>query len=68
MLINQFLAEYPNERRAIDLIDMNKHVNFNNKYRYILSCEGYFREKIWLRALIQKTSHEVSNAMKSLYF
>ena len=61
------LAKYPNERWAIDLIDMNKYVNFNNKYRYILSCEDYFSKKIWLRALIQKTSREVSNDMKSIF-
>ena len=60
------LASYPNERWAIDLIDMSRYKNYNRGYEYILSCEDYFSKKIWLRPLREKTSEAVRAALQTI--
>ena len=39
------LASRPNERWAIDLIDMNRYSKKNKDYRYILTCIHHFKIK-----------------------
>ena len=58
------LATYPNERWAIDLIDMNPYVGSNNQRRYILTCIDYFSKYCWAKGITQKTAVKVTEAFK----
>lgn len=60
------LSSAPNERWAIDLVDMNRYSGFNNQYRYILTCIDYFSGYSWARPLRNKTSKDVSKAIKEI--
>ena len=60
------IASYPNERWAIDLIDLNQYENENNGYRYILHCADYYSKYTWARGLKKKNSKEVTEAFKAI--
>ena len=60
------LSYFPNERWAIDLIDMQRYKNVNRNYIYILSCIDYFTKKIWLKGLKHKTAEDVVHAMNEI--
>ena len=60
------LSYFPNERWAIDLIDMQRYKNYNRNNIYILSCIDYFSKKIWLRGLKHKMALDVVQAMNSI--
>jgi len=57
------LSSFPNERWAIDLVDMNPYKDENGGYRYILTCIDYFSKYVWAEALKNNTSETVSDAM-----
>lgn len=60
------LSSRPNERWAIDLIDLSKYSSKNRQYKYILSCIDYFSKKCWLRGLKVKTAEAVTNQMQNI--
>ena len=60
------LVDRPNERWAIDLVDMNKYKSHNNIYRYILTCIDYFSKYCWARPLVHKKSTDVRDALQSI--
>ena len=64
-IINKpILATRPNERFAIDLIELERYEKYNKNYRYILTCIDHFSRYVWARPLKKKTSEEVKNAME----
>ena len=66
-IINKpILASAPNERFAIDLIDMNRYESQNKHYRYILTCIDHFSRYTWAVPLKNKESHDVSLAMEEI--
>ena len=60
------ITSAPNERWAIDLVDMNRYSGLNNQYRYILTCIDYFTGYVWARPLRDKTSVLVARAMSDI--
>jgi transposase InsO family protein len=66
-IINKpILATAPNERWAIDLVDMNRYQDKNKEYRYILTCIDHFSRYVWARPLKLKESQEVTEAMQDI--
>ena len=55
-------ATYPNERFAIDLIDVGEDY-IDNGFRYILTCVDYFSRFVWAEAIRNKTAIAVMDAM-----
>ena len=45
------LADRPNSRWAIDLIDMQRYESKNRGYKYILTCIDHFSRYVWARPL-----------------
>lgn len=63
-LINKpILASRPNERWAIDLVDMQRYASKNRGYKYILTCIDHFSRKVWAKPLKNKTALDVSQAL-----
>ena len=60
------LASVPNERWAIDLVDMNRYEGQNRHFRYILTCIDYYSRYVWATPLKNKESHDVALAMESI--
>lgn len=60
------ISSRPNERWAIDLIDMNRYIKSNRKYRYILTCIDYFTKFGFAEPLKNKTSNDVVRAMNNI--
>ena len=60
------LASSPNERWAIDLIDMNRYIDQNRGYRYILTCIDYYSRYVWAVPIKLKQSGNVAQAMASI--
>ena len=60
------MASRPNERWAIDLIDMNRYSKQNKNYRYILTCIDHFSRYVWARPLKLKNSNDVTDAMRNI--
>ena len=66
-LINKpILASQPNERFAIDLIDMQRYASKNRGYKYILTCIDHFSRYVWARPLKNKTANDVSLALEDI--
>ena len=57
------ITTYPNERWAIDLVDMKIYEKQNNGYKYILTCIDYFTKYVWTEPLKDTQSLSVKNAM-----
>ena len=57
------ITTYPNERWAIDLVDMKIYEKQNNGYKYILTCIDYFTKYVWTEPLKDTKSESVKNAM-----
>lgn len=57
------LASAPNSRWAIDLIDMDRYIDKNKGFRYILTCIDHFSRYAWAVPIKNKSSHDVSIAM-----
>ena len=55
-------ATYPNERFAIDLIDVGEDY-IDNGFRYILTCVDYFSRYVFAEAIRNKTAVAVRDAM-----
>ena len=60
------LAFAPNFRWAIDLVDMNRYIDYNNKYRYILTCIDYFTRYTWAVPIKKKESRDVAQGMATI--
>lgn len=60
------LADYPNQRWGIDLIDMNSYKNDNNQIRYILTVVDIFSRKVFLGMLLFKNPENVLNQFKDI--
>jgi transposase InsO family protein len=60
------LATRPNERWAIDLIELERYEKQNKNYRYILTCIDHFSRYVWARPLKKKTSEDVRDAMQDI--
>ena len=60
------ITSYPNERWAIDLVDMNSYKDHNGGYRYILTCIDYFSKYVWAEGLKTNTAESVSQAMEKI--
>jgi hypothetical protein len=60
------LASAPNERYAIDLIDMNRYTDKNRGYRYILTCIDFFSRYTWAVPIKKKESGDVAQAMATI--
>ena len=60
------LAFAPNERWAIDLVDMNRYIDKNKGYRYILTCIDYFSRYTWAVPIKKKESGDVAQAMATI--
>jgi len=64
------IGKYPNNRWAIDLIDMSLYKDFNKDahapdgYRYILSGIDYFSKKIFATKMARKNTRETLDALK----
>ena len=57
------ITTYPNERWAMDLIDMELYEKQNNGYQQILTVIDYFSKFVWAEALKNRTSETIKNAM-----
>ena len=57
------ITTYPNERWAIDLVDMEIYEKQNNGNKYILTCIDYFTKYVWAEPLKDTKSSSVKNAM-----
>ena len=57
------ITTYPNERWAIDLVDMELYEKQNNGYQQILTVIDYFTKYVWAEALKDRTSETIKNAM-----
>ena len=60
------LADKPNQRWAIDLIELERYEKQNKNYRYILTVIDHFSRYVWARPLKKKTSEDVRNAMEDI--
>ena len=60
------LASSPNERWAIDLVDMQRYESKNRGFKYILTCIDHFSRRVWAKPLKNKTSHDVSIMMGNI--
>ncbi len=60
------IAQYPNQKWQIDLIDMNQYVKNNKNFRYILNCVDIFSRKIWMRPLKKKESTNTKNSLENI--
>ena len=60
------LAFAPNFRWAIDLVDMNRYIDYNNKYRYILTCIDYFTRYTWAVPIKKKERRDVAQGMATI--
>ena len=58
------ITTYPNERWAIDLVDMKIYKNQNSGYKQILTCIDYFTKYVWAAALKDTQSVSVRDAME----
>ena len=57
------LASQPNERWAIDLVDMQRYETKNRGYKYILTCIDHYSRRVWAKPLKNKTAEDVSLAI-----
>jgi transposase InsO family protein len=60
------LARKPNERWAIDLVDMSRFKGANQGYLYILTVVDVFSRYIWLAGLKKKESADVRDAIDKI--
>ena len=60
------LADKPNSRWAIDLIELERYEKQNKNYRYILTVIDHFSRFVWARPLKKKTSEDVRDAMEDI--
>ena len=60
------VANFPNEKWALDLIDMNQYVKQNNQFRYILSGIDYFSRKCFAIKLKKKDVLSTTKALKKI--
>ena len=61
------IATYPNERWAIDLVDMAHYEKQNHDgYNFILTCIDYFSKYVWAEALKDKLSETIRIAMERI--
>lgn len=60
------LASRPNERWAIDLVDMQRYSSKNRGNKYILTCIDHFSRYVWARPLKNKTANDVSLALEDI--
>ena len=60
------LAYAPNQRWGIDLVDMNRYIDHNNKFRYILTCIDYFTRYTWAVPIKKKESRDVAQGMATI--
>jgi len=60
------LADAPNMRWGIDLVDMNRYIDQNRGYRYILTCIDYYSRYVWAVPIKLKQSGNVAQAMASI--
>ena len=58
-------ASQPNERWAIDLIDVGENY-IHGGNRYILTCVDYFSRYVWAEPISNKTSITVRDAMETI--
>jgi len=58
-------ASQPNERWAIDLIDVGENY-IHGGNRYILTCVDYFSRYVWAEPITNKTSITVRDAMETI--
>lgn len=57
------LASQPNERWAIDLVDMQRYETKNRGYKYILTCIDHYSRRVWAKPLKNKTAEDVALAI-----
>jgi transposase InsO family protein len=55
------------ERLVIDLIDLNKFIDKNESYRYVLNCIDAFSKYAWSFPIIHKSAEEVAASLKRLF-
>jgi hypothetical protein len=60
------VSKFVNQTWGIDLIDMEPFVNFNNKYKYILTTVDIFSRKTWLNALTNKFSQTIATCINNI--
>ena len=60
------ITTYPNERWAIDLVDMKIYEKYNNRYKQILTCIDYFTKYVWAEPLRDTQSESVKDAMEKI--
>jgi len=49
-----------------DLVDLSSLSNFNNLYRYLLTCIDVFTKQAWAIPLCRKTGREVTAAFRKI--
>jgi len=49
-----------------DLVDLSSLLNFNNSYRYLLTCIDVFTKRAWAILLRKKTGREVTAAFQKI--
>jgi len=49
-----------------DLVDLSSLSNFNNSYRYLLTCVNVFTKRAWAIPLRRKTGREVTAAFRKI--
>ena len=60
------ITTYPNERWAIDLVDMKIYEKYNSGYKYILTCIDYFTKYVWAEPFKDTQSISVTDAMEKI--
>ena len=61
------IAIYPNQRWAIDLVDMQYYEKqTNDGYKYILTCIDYFSKYVWAESLKNNQAITIRDAMERI--
>ena len=57
------IGTFPNQRWAIDLIDVNRYTGHNHQNKYILTCIDYFSKKVWARGITERRATNIRDAL-----
>ena len=65
-LWNSYIADHPLQQVAVDLADYNKSKHFNDGFSYIWVGVDYFTKFVFAKALKDKKSPELTEALKDM--
>ena len=51
----------------VDLCDMSSLADYNNKFKYLLTCIDCFSKYAWVECLYSKSGSEIANAFQRIF-